>query len=121
MDSHADENKRRILIVGDWLVDEHWVTGIHRTPTSSRAGQTHSRALHSLNSTVAALCGAGQTASILYQAKFAGTPFCEIIGLGLWHEKDTEALAAMLDSCSSRKQTPHRITREIPDITRAKL
>jgi|WetSurMetagenome_2_1015567.scaffolds.fasta_scaffold30767_3 hypothetical protein len=45
----VDGNRvKRILVVGDWIVDEHWVTGIHRSPTSSRTGQTHRRALHSL-------------------------------------------------------------------------
>lgn len=37
--------------------------------------------------------------------------FCEIFGVGLWHEEDTDALLAMLDPVWNRGQTPHRVTR----------
>lgn len=101
---------KKILIVGDWLVDEHWVTGIHRSPTSSRTGQTHYRVLQLPDSTIMSLCGAGQTASILHQTKYGDKDFCKIIGLGVWHKDDTETLASMLDPKSVKGYTHHRIT-----------
>src|SRR5579864_4589500 len=100
----------RILVVGDWVVDDHWVTGIHRSLTRSRVGELHLRALHGPDSTPQALCGAGRTASILHEARLGERPFCRIAGIGLWHIDDTAALAAMLDPRQSTGQTPHRLT-----------
>ena len=108
--SMSKNNIKKILIVGDWLVDEHWVTGIHRSPTSSRTGQAHHRVLQNTQSTIQALCGAGQTASILHQTKHGSDAFCKIIGLGVWHKDDTERLASMLDPKSVKGYTHHRIT-----------
>jgi len=31
----------------------------------------------------------------------------EIIGVGIWHRDDTDALAAMLDPSNLEEQTPH--------------
>ncbi|MFZ1005530.1 MAG: AAA family ATPase, partial [Candidatus Sulfotelmatobacter sp.] len=116
------DRRRRILVVGDWVVDEHWVIGIHRSPTSSRTGRHHYRALHPPDATVESLCGAGRTASVLHQVKLDKERFCEIVGVGLWHPDDTAALTAMLDPCSSCGQTPHRLTRrELPAPAGAKL
>lgn len=102
---------RKILVVGDWVLDEHWVIGVHRSPTSSRTGDAHYRALHFANATVESLCGAGRTASVLHQVKCGQKRFCEILGIGLWHEEDTGALLAMLDPAWNKGQTPHRVTR----------
>src|ERR1700737_2028857 len=101
---------KKILIVGDWVVDEHWVIGVHRSPTSSRTGQSHYRALHHSGSTVESLCGAGRTASILDQVRFQGKDFSKIIGVGLWHQDDTDVLTAMLDPQCSTRKTPHQLT-----------
>jgi hypothetical protein len=67
--STADQKAKKILVVGDWFVDEHWVMGVHRSATSSRTGHAHYRALHNMSSTVQSFCGAGLTASLLYQVK----------------------------------------------------
>jgi hypothetical protein len=101
---------RKILVMGDWVLDDHWVIGIHRSPTRSRTGQSHFRALHLPSSTVQSLCGAGRTASVLHQVKLRGEPFCSIAGIGLWHAEDTAALTAILDPRRSIGQTPHRLT-----------
>lgn len=100
---------KKILVVGDWLVDEHWVTGIHRSPTSSRTGQAHYRVLQNTQSTIQSLCGAGQTASILYQAKCDSKDLCEVIGSGVWHQEDTNSLTAMLDPKTVEGWTHHRL------------
>jgi ATPase family associated with various cellular activities (AAA) len=108
---NAGEPARRVLVIGDWMVDEHWVIGIHRSPTSSRTGKFHYRALHPPSATVESLCGAGRTASVLHQATLGTSRFCEIVGVGLWHPDDTAALTALLDPCAGRGETPHRLTR----------
>lgn len=96
--STADEAKQQplLLVLGDWLVDEHWVCGLHRSSTSSRTGQLHLRALHSELSDVQAFCGAGRSASFLRQlySESSEAP-TSIIGVGFWHHADTEALASL--------------------------
>lgn len=99
-----------ILVVGDWVVDEHWVTGVHRSPTSSRTGTSHIRALHRPASSVQSLCAAGRSASILTRALINGSRFCDLIGLGLWADGDTDELAARLDPAQLQGRTPHQIT-----------
>ena len=97
-----------VLVVGDWLVDEHWVVGKHRAFSSSRTGRDHSRALHQHTSSVRSLCGAGQVASILHQATdpTGSHPF-QISGIGLWHRGDEAVLAQMLRPEFNIGQTPH--------------
>lgn len=113
---NARKEPLNILVVGDWFVDEHWVTGIHRSSSSSRTGQAHYRALHNLNSTVESFCGAGLTASLLYQVKEDNERLCSITGLGLWHEEDTDLLREMFDFDRLRGQTLFKLTRNEPKI-----
>jgi len=115
-DSATDRNIN-ILVVGDWLVDEHWVVGKHRAASSSRTGRSHSRALHSENCSVRSLCGAGQVATVLYQAKLADTHPFQINGVGIWHRADTDILRHMLDPAYNINRTPHRISCEDPTKT----
>ena len=104
--------RNKILVVGDWFVDEHWVIGIHRSPTSSRTGPLHHRALHLPTSAVESLCGAGRTASILDNVMHRGKKRFEVIGIGVWHDADTSELEKMLNPAHSRGKTLHQVTRE---------
>src|SRR5947207_8697463 len=61
----------RILVVGDCVVDEHWITGQHRTTTGSRTSDDYSRVLNSTVSNMTSLCGAGLVASILSSTRVA--------------------------------------------------
>lgn len=92
---------KNVLVVGDWLVDEHWVAGIHRSATSSRTGQVHYRSLHGIDSIVQSFCGAGTPASLLYHAhknsERPEKPGFFVYGMGLWHQDDTEMLEDMFD------------------------
>lgn len=108
---HRQNENNTILVVGDWLVDEHWVVGAHRSRTSSRVGQVHYRSIQDSESTVTSFCGAGRTAAILHRAQ-PGRQVAEfsVVGLGVWHQDDTKALEAMLDSASVKGRTPHQIT-----------
>jgi hypothetical protein len=100
---------KTILVVGDWLVDEHWVTGVHRSRTSSRVG-AHYRTLQDRESTVTSFFGAGRTAAILHRARFGDyhDPF-KLIGLGVWHQADTSVLEAMFEPAFLKGRTPHQI------------
>ena len=86
-----------LLVVGDWVVDDHWVVGEHQSVSSSRTGMLHSRALADYDCSVRSLCGAGQVATILHQARFEPPVALRVSGLGLWHPNDGTQLALMLD------------------------
>ncbi len=116
---------KKVLIVGDWLVDEHWVVGLHRSESASRAGRRHSRALHESNCSVRSLCGAGQVGTILYNARRQNEHLFSIAGIGLWRKRDERELVFMLDPANNIGNTPHRLLqldRGSPDeMDRAKL
>jgi hypothetical protein len=102
----ATSNKK-LVIVGDWVVDDYWVTGIHRSMTASRKGERQIRALHHLGSVVRSLVGAGRVATQLHHAGY------QIFGVGVWHPLDTPALSDMFDSQRLEGNIPSRLCREI--------
>src|SRR5947209_3511047 len=88
---------KQVLVVGDWVVDDYWVTGDHRSPSASRVGRAHLRALNDAGSSVQALVGAGRVASLLHSARSGGREVYSVVGLGIWHKQDTEQLVAMFE------------------------
>jgi hypothetical protein len=95
---------QNLLIVGDWVMDDNWQTGIHRSSTSLRTGQRHHRALHPPGKPVQAFCGVGRLASILHDARAGDAQFDPLFvvhGLGVWkHDEkgnDTKLLESMFD------------------------
>jgi hypothetical protein len=114
------ERKKKVLVVGDWLIDEHWLTGIHRSSFSSRIGSAHYRALHNFDSVVTNFCGAGTPASLLYQKINNRERLFDIIGMGLWHNEDSEILKSMF-SLEHKSLSPYKLTHtatkpELPGI-----
>jgi hypothetical protein len=101
-----------ILVVGDWVIDDHWVAGIHRSSTSTRTGRTHYRALHPLESTVQSMGAAARTASVLHRAKCGPKTFAGLSGLGLWHASDTEEMSRrLLPVPRDAQRNPYTISR----------
>ena len=100
-----------ILVVGDWVVDEYLVTGIHRSKTASRTGHAHYRTLHPLTGSIQSFCAAGQVASLLKNAVGADDqPLFSVFGLGVWHENDTPMLNALLNaSAAGNTYSPYSI------------
>jgi len=106
---HEGKAKECVLIVGDWFVDEHWVFGLHRSPTSSRTGSAHYRALNPVWNEVRAFCGAGRSAFFLHHVRKGKDRFFpSILGLGFWHRKDTEALKALF-APDNQTHSPYRL------------
>ncbi len=110
-DTKGTEGKS-IIVVGDWFVDEHWVTGVHRSSSASRAGQSHHRAIQDLTSAIEAFCGAGRTASLLHQVRKDERQAFSIYGIGIWHEEDKNALKSMFEFENLIGQTHHRLSRK---------
>jgi len=105
--------KKKILVVGDWIVDDYWVIGDHRSPKSVRTGQMHHRALHTKHASIRAFCGAGRTASLLSQAiGDDGQPLFEIIGLGIWAKNDTDSLISMFVPENTIDVNPYHLNKE---------
>lgn len=99
-----------ILLIGDWLIDEHWLTGIHRSATSSRIGQSHFRGLQSPGCAIHSFCGAGQTASALLRSTDEnGANQFRIFGIGIWNDSDTDFLSSMLDQEDDIYLSPYRM------------
>jgi len=116
-DARPKHPPRRLLVIGDWLLDENWITGEHRGAISSRTGSEHLRALHHRDNPLYRLAGAGQTASTLYCAlKDRTARAYQIFGVGIWDPKDTDAIKVLLDVNHEAEARPsqYRITRSFP-------
>lgn len=106
------EVRKKILIVGDWVVDDYWVIVNHRSSKGSRTGLMHHLAMHKLEASIRAFCGAGQTASILQKTrrkKESNPPVYEIFGLGLWAKGDDEGLRGLFDPENTKSHNPYFI------------
>ncbi|MGD2110601.1 MAG: AAA family ATPase, partial [Phycisphaerae bacterium] len=98
------------LVIGDWVVDEHWRTGIHRSETASRTGDHHLRSLHGVYSSVISLGGAGHLAALLHETRIdEDSPF-NVIGVGLWNLFDTETLRRLFHTNWLAQVTPYRLS-----------
>ncbi len=87
----------KILVVGDWVIDDYWLTSDHRSQTASRVGKRHLRALNDeAFPQVRTLAGAGRVTSLLYDELLkdnSDNGSAEIVALGFWHPSDTDLLA----------------------------
>ena len=112
--------RKTILVIGDWVVDEQWVTSIHRSKTRSRTGLNHHRLIQTPKDCAFTLAGAGKTTSILHQAFHTASddderqPAFTVSGAGSWDERDQGVLEALLDPTYAEGQTSHRLT--FPDV-----
>lgn len=112
---------RPILVVGDWIVDEHWVVGLDRSTTASRRGEEHYHALTRTSHSVEALCGAGTVGSLLHQARHKGKSLFEVHGVGSWHPEDQDALQAMMGHHGLDGHNRYRVTRQAHQVTKKGL
>lgn len=97
--SDSSPSKRYILVVGDWVIDDYWMTGEHRSLTASRVGSLHLRALATPECCTALLAGAGRVANLLHVASATCLlPNTHIVGVGLWFRDDSEYLTKFFGS-----------------------
>lgn len=105
-DDLSKKNDSSILLLGDWVVDDSWQTGVYRSQTSLREGDQHLRA-KKYEAPVVAFCAAGRLASILRGP--AITPIHSIDGLGVWCDEDTDVLHSLFKWEYRRELSPDRL------------
>jgi len=86
----------RILILGDWVVDEYWFLVSHHSDISSHVGFSHYRSSLEGNEVAVDLCGAGHVARMLNRISKAGAQGYEAWGVGVWNSQDENFLYRLL-------------------------
>jgi hypothetical protein len=114
----------KVLIVGDWVVDENWILTKYESETSSHVGLEHYRSLvDNVDAQILSLCGAGNVARSLHgmsvkekPEKLSRTNSIQVYGLGLWHPKDTKLLSSLFSNDIIANQTPLTLGGMVPTI-----
>jgi len=72
---------------------------------------------------VRSLCGAGQVATILHQAKCADRSHClfDVTGIGMWNAGDSHILQRMLNPDFNVGHTPHRLAYDETTLPRCRI
>jgi hypothetical protein len=111
------KKKIRILVIGDWIVDDYWVIGDINSKDHAGIGRRFYRSLHDPASGVRALMGVGAVARFLNNAllKVNGPDpkWHDIIGLGLWHPED-QMLSHMFKNEFMYGRNPYMVSTMIP-------
>ncbi|MCH2171310.1 ATP-binding protein [Myxococcota bacterium] len=108
----------RVLVVGDWGVEDRWLTSpAHSAPHS--AGVRMRRSLAQRGDATQQLWGAGATAAWLHAAlaRVEGDdpqPLCDVLGAGIWSSHDTRILKGLFDPIYLSAKTPLRVHRPDP-------
>jgi len=114
---------KRILILGDWVVDEYWFLVSHHSDISSHIGFTHYRSSLEENEVSMDLCGAGHVARMLYQIEGETSngkrPSYEAWGLGVWSSRDENFLYRLLRDVGSSRlpRLPRAFFRQADPVT----
>ncbi len=121
---NAQLNNTKILVFGDWLVDEYWLLGEQRSRFSRRRGQSHMLALHSPDASIRLLGGAGLVTSVLGQMQHGSSDSdsvsrFSIHGVGRWHSQDDFAIKHLANSAEHYQQTHHRVAFPEPQAAKA--
>jgi hypothetical protein len=117
----ANLARKKVLVVGDWAVDNNLITMIHRVPTSTRFGLEHDLILNPIDKSSAILGGAGRAAYLLHHARCDVNPLFEVRGIGLWHCEDTGEILAMLNDFFNEGLSLHRLSRQNHSLTDEKV
>lgn len=91
----VDSGRKRILIVGDWVIDDDWFVGEQKSPTSTEPRNEHFRSLVPRDDSRLGLCGAGRVTRPLVRG-FESLEGVEAIGVGFWSRQDTDIMRCLL-------------------------
>lgn len=105
----TSEINKRILVLGDWVVDENFLVTIDSAPLKSYEGvgdQRYYSRKTKVNSQILSLCAAGGLTRMLHSLNDTSAHI-DIFGLGCWEPGDTKYLATLCrqDRCLIN-QTP---------------
>ncbi|UCD63205.1 MAG: ATP-binding protein [Candidatus Zixiibacteriota bacterium] len=108
------KSTEKVLVVGDWVIDENWVIAGFESDTSSHIGTDHFRsAINSPRAQTLGLCGAGNVARSLHglhQKEVENNEHVkaaiQVYGLGLWHYGDTKLIASLFSNDIMANETP---------------
>ncbi len=112
--------KKAILIIGDWFIDENWLVAKHNAYNSSHSGDIHYLSMHNdLNSTMVSLCGVpailGNMISLLPNDRKES-----LYVFGLWNKEDGKRLKCIIcdKDIDNKKQilTPY-VVRGLKEIS----
>ncbi len=110
---------KKILVLGDWVIDDDWVVDTHESDTSSVVGEEHVRALHHPAGAVRRLGGVGLVANQLFVSTHgtegASAP-PKLAGLGIWNKHDDKFLLSMFRPEGLMGHTPLQLT-SVPDAS----
>ena len=101
----------KILVVGDWIIDENWIISSYESDLSSHVGSEHFRSMiDNAKAQTLSLGGAGSVARALHglfnSLNDEAHPKYQIYGMGRWHEKDTKLIASLFAYDHLCYQTP---------------
>ena len=97
--------KRKILVVGDFIIDENWFLVEHHSEISSFVGFYHYRLANKQGEYIRDICGGGHVLQLLNQLfKRKNTEEIELIGLGLWNKKDADLINHLMHCKKKRKK-----------------
>jgi hypothetical protein len=92
------ERGKKIIVIGDWFIDENWLISRQKLYHSSHTGDIHFRARHEkFDRRIISLCGAAILLEVLrsYFHKKNDHHY-EFIGLGLWNTEDNDVMQCTL-------------------------
>lgn len=106
----------RILLIGDWVIDDDWVVDAMQSDTGSGIGRDYFRSLHHPGGTIRRLGAAGLTANHLLLSTYGpgGGPESNeltVAGVGVWNPRDKDIISSMFEPENLMGHTPLQITR----------
>lgn len=114
-----------VLVLGDWFVDENWVTRPSRAERSSVEGGEHTEVCGGPEHRVLAFCGAGRVARHLYwlgranketeAIEHSGKAPFRVFGLGLWSPVDGCRLFKLFHPRYGNRVNPFALTASVSE------
>ncbi|MBW2603317.1 MAG: AAA family ATPase [Deltaproteobacteria bacterium] len=97
--------KIKVLVVGDWIIDENWFLVKHHSEISSHVGFQHYRLANKHGEGVRDICGAGHVIRVLNQFfSEKNTEEIELVGLGRWNKADMDLINHLMHRKENREK-----------------
>jgi hypothetical protein len=102
--------KKTIVVIGDWFVDENWLVTRQSLFQSSGAGEAHFHARHKeVDKRMITLCGAAALLEVL-RSHLSEADY-EFVGLGAWNQGDNEVIKCTIcdKHMGEKRLTPYTL------------